>query len=191
MDILGLASLPDRTEAMTLDLDNGKTLDLSAYSQEQLAKVRRHHFGYVLQGASLLPFLSIGANVLLAQSLAARKDRAFAVDCLRKLNIMAPLSTMPHALSVGQRQRVAIARAIAHRPAFLLADEPTAALDPENARRALSLLAALAQEQGTALLVVTHDRQLAADCGFDFVSLSHEEQAGRFLSTIDDNRMVH
>lgn len=190
MDMIGLASLPDRIGDMTLELDSGQRLNLANYSQEQLAKVRRRRFGYVLQGASLFPFLSIGANVLLSQRLARRFDRRFAIECLRKLNITAPMATMPQALSVGQRQRVAIARSIAHRPSFLLADEPTAALDPENARRALSLLVELAQEQGTALLIVTHDRELVADCGFDFISLGLQEDGGRFLSAIDDGSAV-
>lgn len=116
--------------------------------------------GVVLQTGGLLPSLSVRENVMLSQRLLGAVDEAWVDSLLDALDIAALGSRKPSQISIGQRQRVAIARALAHRPALVLADEPTASLGIDHAPAAMSLLLSLARESGTAVLVVSHDLRL-------------------------------
>jgi putative ABC transport system ATP-binding protein len=127
------------------------------------AAVRAEHVGVILQTGGLLPSLPVWENVTLPQQLLGRYDAAWAAELLRALDVASLAHRLPSQLSIGQRQRVAIARALAHRPALVLADEPTAALGPEHAHPALDLLLALTRDAGAALLIVSHDVTLLRD----------------------------
>jgi putative ABC transport system ATP-binding protein len=136
---------------------------------KSLARLRREAIGYVLQSGALLPFLSAVRNVELPLRLCGAMsiaDSARVQALVRRLALGAVAHRMPSELSFGQRQRVAVARALAHRPPLVLADEPTASLDAGAANAVMALLTELGQEHGSAVLLVTHDEQLAARHGF-------------------------
>ena len=166
LDLAGLALAPDGARVFRLERD-GEPADVAKLWRERdleaLAGLRARHFGYVVQSGALLPFLSVADNVHLPLSLAGRRDRERVRDLLDRLGIASLERVLPERLSFGQRQRVAVARALAHRPDFLLADEPTASLDPDNARRVMEALLELTAAEGSALLLVSHDLDLLDD----------------------------
>jgi putative ABC transport system ATP-binding protein len=123
-------------------------------------RVRARHVGYVFQTFNLLPHLTAFENVALGMAFRPAGDagpRAAARDALVRVGLGDRLHHSTAQLSVGQRQRVAIARALAGRPGLVLADEPTANLDPARGRASLDLLLAFAAERNAAVLLVTHD----------------------------------
>ena len=154
---------------------------------DALARLRGKHLGYVLQTGGLLPFLSARDNILLpCRCLGIMGRRLEAVwNMATALGIDRLLLQMPDSLSVGERQRVAIARALAHGPAIVLADEPTAALDPDQSRRVLGIFAGLARQQGTTVIMVSHDPQMAREAGFTLVPLACSTTEEGPLSVID------
>jgi ABC-type lipoprotein export system ATPase subunit len=122
-------------------------------------RFRGRHIGMIFQTFNLLHGFSAVENVLAAlmfSTIPRREHRARAESLLAALGIDRPEAD-PDRLSVGQQQRVAVARAVACRPALVLADEPTASLDPENATAAMDLIQKVCREQGAALLCVSHD----------------------------------
>lgn len=126
---------------------------------------RRAQIGMVFQAPSLLPELTAEENVQLPLRLrgqGADCAKALASDALAAVGMTGALQALPYQLSGGQQQRVAVARVIAGRPRLVLADEPTGALDRGNARRTLALLRDHVREQSGALVVATHDVELAA-----------------------------
>ena len=139
--------------------------DLVALSQSQLGTLRNKNLGFVYQFHHLLAEFSALENVmmpLLIGKIPRREAEAQAADMLAKVGLAQRIRHRPAELSGGERQRAAIARALANRPKCLLADEPTGNLDRKNARLALDLMLELQAELGTALIVVTHDDELAA-----------------------------
>ncbi len=130
---------------------------------QQLAEMRRRRIGFVFQQAHLLPFLSVKSNLaVVAQNAGVNAAQAeqHGNELLMRLGVVGGKHKLPAELSGGQRQRVAIARALLHRPAVVLADEPTAALDWENGQAVMELLAGESLREQTALVVVTHDTRL-------------------------------
>jgi ABC-type lipoprotein export system ATPase subunit len=135
--------------------------DLAALSGTTLDRWRGRSVGFVPQRLHLLASLSVLDNLLLAQYFAgASPDPASARTVLAALGVADLVSRMPGTLSQGQAQRVAIARAAVNRPALLLADEPTAALDDANALAAVALLGAQADAVGATLVVASHDGRI-------------------------------
>jgi ABC-type lipoprotein export system ATPase subunit len=129
--------------------------DLGTLDETGRALLRRNHVGVVTQGGDLVPFLTAQETVELRVGDAARAREALAAVGLAEL-----AEQRVSRLSLGERQRVAVARALAARPALLLADEPTARLDEENARAVGALFVQLARETGTAIVCATHDPAL-------------------------------
>ena len=138
--------------------------DISDMSQRQLGELRNNYLGFVYQFHHLLPEFSALENVMMPL-LVARKSRteaqAAAAEILEKVGLGSRKTHRPGELSGGERQRAAIARALVTKPDCLLADEPTGNLDRKNATHALEMMLELKHELGTALIVVTHDEQLA------------------------------
>jgi putative ABC transport system ATP-binding protein len=138
---------------------------LSGLDEEGLALLRARHVGFVFQSFLLLPTLTALENVMLPAELQGERDsEARARELLGKVGLGERMNHLPSRLSGGEQQRVAIARAFMSRPSLLLADEPTGNLDSRTGERIIDLLFELNREQGTTLLVVTHDSQLAARC---------------------------
>jgi putative ABC transport system ATP-binding protein len=170
LDFLGLVLRPDRCAAFDLQTPDGHVVDVARLwrhnDQGALAQVRAQHIGYVLQTGGLLPFLRTRDNIRLSRSLLGLDNADGLVEQLAEaLKIKHLLGKKPQALSIGERQRVAIARALAHRPAFLLADEPTAALDPGQALQVMKLLLALVQHFQITAIIVSHDWELVRSLG--------------------------
>ncbi|WP_313367110.1 ABC transporter ATP-binding protein [Sphingobacterium mizutaii] len=135
--------------------------DLYQLSGSDLDKFRAQNLGFIFQEAHLLKNLSVTENIKLAQSLAGLAvDEQAIKSLLEKLQLGGFGNRRPNELSRGQVQRVAIARALINKPLLLIADEPTAALDDKNTFLVVELIKGLAKEQGSTLLISTHDKRL-------------------------------
>ena len=156
----------------------------AAPRQDGLRELRGRHLGYVLQTGGLVPFLSIGENIELPIRRAGRRDASRVVALLERLGLAGLGDRKPREVSIGQRQRAAVARALAHRPALVLADEPTASVDPETAETVMTLLTTAARQEGAALVVVTHDLELVRMHGLRITSCASGDEPG--LSVLDD-----
>lgn len=153
----------DRPDAAPTDL---RALDARGYV-DRLAPVRAAAVGYVPQRGGLLPFLDARRNILAGpEHLGRPVDTARLDDLCPRLDIAHVLDRKPAELSIGEQQRVAICRALLGRPRVVIADEPTASLDPENADRVLALFTAAAREAGVALVIASHDHDRARAHGF-------------------------
>ena len=126
------------------------------------ARLRREHLGFVFQAFHLLPHLSVAENVALPLMLLGRPDDARVQALLTAVGLGGLGGRSPAQLSGGQLQRVALARALVHKPALILADEPTGNLDPTTAERMLDVLVAQVRSEGAACLLVTHSAAAAA-----------------------------
>ena len=136
---------------------------------DALGDLRSRHIGYVLQNGGLLPYLPVRENIELSCRLLRRPVTDVARQLADRLQISQQLDKFPAALSVGQRQRAAIARALAHEPCVLIADEPTAAIDPINAQRIMTLMTGLVDELGVTLIVASHAHTLMQHAGLTMV----------------------
>jgi len=139
--------------------------DLSALREPERTLFRRRQVGFVYQFFNLLPTLDVEENVRLVLSLdgvGAAQGRRRSRQMLERVGLGDRLHAPVDVLSGGEQQRVALARALVHEPALLLADEPTGNLDEVTAAQIAPLLRELARERGTTVVLVTHDRQLAA-----------------------------
>jgi putative ABC transport system ATP-binding protein len=158
MAILGCL---DRPTGGTYALDGLRVENLSG---RELAEIRNEKVGFVFQQYNLLPKASVVRNVelpMLYAGVGRKERRQRALELLERVGIPEKAKTLPGALSGGQRQRVAIARALANRPALLLADEPTGALDQKTGHEVLELFADL-HRHGNTIIIVTHDLSIAA-----------------------------
>ncbi|HEX5628424.1 MAG TPA: ABC transporter ATP-binding protein [Usitatibacteraceae bacterium] len=139
--------------------------EITALSEDELARWRRKHVGFVFQAFHLLPYLSVEENVglpLLLNGVAAAERSARARAALDAVGMGMHAARKPGSLSGGEMQRVAVARAVAHRPALVLADEPTGNLDEANAAATMQALREAVKREGAAGLLVTHSAVAAA-----------------------------
>ena len=139
--------------------------DLFAINEDERAALRAQKVGFVFQSFQLMGNLTALENVMLPLELAGRRDaRAAATEMLKRVGLAERLGHYPKVLSGGEQQRVALARAFVVHPAVLLADEPTGSLDFATGEKIMELMFDLNREQGTTLVLVTHDRAIAALC---------------------------
>ncbi len=167
LDLLAAILRPDRADRLMVA--GADLVALWAAGAGGMTAWRGRQVGYVLQTGGLLPFLSVAENIRLGRRLLGLAGWGPARDIAAVLGLEPLLDRHPAQLSVGERQRVAVARALAHEPRLVLADEPTAALDPARAAETMALLNGLAARQDTTLLVVTHDAELAEASGLRLI----------------------
>ena len=161
--LLGLLAGLDAPSSGTVYLDGE---DIFAYDEDGRARLRGRLAGFVFQSFQLLPALTALENVMLPLELRGQRDaRQQAEAVLRRVGLAHRLHHQPKHLSGGEQQRVAIARAFVVQPKILFADEPTGNLDAATGKQIIELLLELNREQGTTLVLVTHDEALAARCG--------------------------
>ncbi len=159
--LLGLLAGLDTPTSGQIFLDGQ---EISGLKEDQLAVVRGRKIGFVFQSYHLIPTLTAEENVLLPMELAGNGDGAKrASELLERVGLAGRRDHYPVQLSGGEQQRVALARAFMMRPPILMADEPTGNLDSENGRLVLDLLLSLNRQEGTTLVLVTHDQELAAN----------------------------
>ncbi len=139
--------------------------DLTGLDEDGRARLRAQRVGFVFQAFHLIPALTALENVMLPLELAGRPDaRSAALETLERVGLKSRVGHYPRQLSGGEQQRVALARAFVTRPAVLFADEPTGNLDTTTGTRIIELLFELNEQSHTTLVLVTHDRTLAAQC---------------------------
>jgi ABC-type lipoprotein export system ATPase subunit len=148
-----------RADAGEIKIDG---IDIANLSEAGVDKVRAAKLGYVFQTFNLLPGFTAVENVLLGMTFArGRKDPVRARQLLDRVGLSHRSTHKPAALSVGEQQRVAVARALANRPSLLLADEPTANIDPRNQQKIIDLIRDSCREEKVSLIIVTHSLEVA------------------------------
>ena len=159
--LLGLIAGLDSATSGSIQLDGQ---EITGLAEDKLAVVRGRTIGFVFQSYQLIPTLTAEENVLLPHELAGADGdgTARARGLLRQVGLEDRLEHYPVQLSGGEQQRVALARAFMLHPPILLADEPTGNLDSSNGRHILELLLTMNGQEGTTLVLVTHDRELAS-----------------------------
>ena len=192
LDMLGLSLKPDEAEVFDFAAKE-REYDIRelwrAGDLDKLADLRRQCLGYVLQSGELLPFLSVGENMRLTARLAgisAAEAEARARDLALRLGLSEKLGAQPSTLSVGQRQRAAIIRALCADPPVILADEPTAALDPESAAAVMGALLDSVDRVGASLILVTHNEAWAATGGLRRLPFNIVSSDGKTAAQLSD-----
>ncbi|MCF8051016.1 MAG: ATP-binding cassette domain-containing protein [Desulfobacterales bacterium] len=183
LDLLALILRPDEAGCFMFHADPDPPLDVIGCWQDndlnRLALTRMQRIGYVLQTGGLLPFLSVGDNIRLSRQALGLADDGYVEALAERLGIRPHLKKFPSQISVGERQRVAIARAMAHEPAVVMADEPTASLDPFNAERIMRLFTDLVEDRGVTLIVATHEWDRVRELGFRRVRFELDRETDR------------
>jgi len=161
--LLGILAGLDTPTSGTVSLHGA---DLFAQDEDGRAAFRQRHLGFVFQSFQLLPHLSALENVMLPLELRGEKNpRDKAAAMLDRVGLSARLRHYPKFLSGGEQQRVALARAFVSEPPLLMADEPTGSLDAASGAAVIALMFEMNRERGSTLVMVTHDRAIAALCG--------------------------
>lgn len=162
--------------------------DLSGMSEAKRTKFRREKVGFTFQDNNLVPYLTVRENVELMLKLNGRfngKSKRRATELLEQLGLGDRLKNLPSQLSGGQQQRVAIARALVHKPAIVLADEPTASLDTQRAFQVVETFADLIHAENLAGIMVTHDLRMVR-----FVDKIIQMQDGKVARLITDRQQI-
>lgn len=184
LECIGLLLKPDHVR-----LHNLKSLDLldskhesSGIREKFLAQVRGNFLGFVPQTGGLLPFLSVQGNIDLPNRMLGKATSDPIIEMvIDRLGLRPLLERSPSQLSIGERQRVSFARAVAHSPALLLADEPTAALDPDLAKKIIVLMMEVVRELDISALIVSHEWSILSELGIGRIAgIPHGERATVF-----------
>jgi len=155
---LNLAAAVDRPDGGRVRVCG---VDLAQAGEAELVGLRRHRIGMVFQAFHLVPHLDVAGNVALPLALAGRRDPRRVADLIARIGLAHRADHYPSELSGGEQQRTAIARALVHRPSLVVADEPTGNLDSRTGAAVLDLLDELRSTEGAALLLATHDVEVA------------------------------
>lgn len=142
---------------------DGKPVE--ARTDKQISILRNEMVGFVFQDFNLIPTMTVNENIrlpLLYKGMPARKTKERVQQALDSVGLGSKFNSRPHELSGGQKQRIAIARALINNPRFIIADEPTGALDTKTSKVIMDILARLHREQGVTVVLVTHDPNLQA-----------------------------
>jgi len=192
LDLLGMVLRPDRVDRFVFAPPGQTEADVGACwrdgQRDRLAGLRQRHMGYVLQTGGLLPFLSVYENMELSARALNRPDRREHVERIaRSLGVERLLRSRPDTLSIGERQRVAIGRALASGPAVLLADEPTAALDPLHAGAVMELLLGAVADYAVTLVLVTHAPEIVRAAGLrEFHMRVDPQEDGSVVAVLEE-----
>lgn len=182
LECIGLLLKPVNIASFRL---GGRNLDIKALldtnQQTALAELRARHLGFMLQTGGLLPYLNVQENILLPRKLLGLSGQgACYTPALSALDLAPLLGKRPAMLSIGERQRVAFARAFAHEPEVILADEPTASLDPIRAYALFELFTTLVERTGSSAIVVSHDWNLVKRFGLKCLSAHTQHNRSSF-----------
>lgn len=188
LDILAFIAQPTQSETFNFYLQD-QELPVNIFSEWQkkhfdpLSQLRKRYIGYVMQTGGLLPYLNVKENILLPREMLDLPQVDETVDKLiTDLKLERHLNKSPSVLSIGERQRVAIARALAHKPRIVIADEPTASLDPYSAKLVMSLFVNLVEQFNITLIIASHDWQPLKNFGLHRYFL-HTEYSNELTET--------
>ena len=156
---LNLVAAVDRPDSGTVTVCG---VDVGVASENELVALRRHSVGMIFQAFHLVPHLTVEENVALPLALDGRRDANRVGELIQRVGLDHRRRHYPSELSGGEQQRTAVARALVHKPRVLVADEPTGNLDSRTGAAVIALLEELRQEENAALLLATHDREVAA-----------------------------
>jgi len=159
LDMLAFVLQPTSSEHFEFNAGGGEHDIARAWRrrrQNRLAALRRRHLGYVMQTGGLLPYLTVRENINLSRRILGMKDDGTVEALAKELGLHRHLEKRPADLSTGERQRVAIGRALAHRPSIVIADEPTASVDPFAAERIMALFMEMVEERNITVIVASH-----------------------------------
>ncbi|RLT93812.1 ABC transporter ATP-binding protein [Ketobacter sp.] len=179
LEMIGLVLAPHRIERFQFTPSSAaSSFDIAQLirgsRQDQLAQIRARHIGFVLQTGGLLPFLTVAQNLLLPRQLNGLPPKsALLAELSDALGVTELMARKPRELSVGQRQRVAFVRALSHEPSLLLADEPTAALDPYHGQRLFEKMLDVVGRHQVSAIVVTHNEALIEHFGLPVLRGDH------------------
>lgn len=186
LDLLALALEP--TDAKRFEFSVGdSTFDIKKLWTKKrvdlFSDLRKDFIGVVLQTGGLFPFLTVEENINLTSKLKGcygrKEDKEWTDSLIKTLQLSDLVKSKPSSLSIGERQRVAIARALNPRPNIILADEPTAALDPMLAKEVMGLFLTAIERFDSSLIMVSHDLRLVEEFGLIPVSISANENSQR------------
>jgi len=162
LDMLSFILQPTKSGSFRFrpHLNDGDAIDIRQHwdrrQQNTLGDLRRRYIGYVMQTGGLLPYLTVRDNINLSRNVLGMKDDGSVEKLAHELGIKRHLNKLPDSLSTGERQRVAIGRALAHHPSIVIADEPTASVDPFAAENIMSLFISLVEEMHITVIVASH-----------------------------------
>lgn len=187
LHLLAMTMIPSASDSFFFTPPDSPAIDISSIWHkrkiDQLTFFRKCHIGFILQTGGLLPFLNVRDNIALSRRLLKLSDNGVVDELACRLGIELHLEKKPQDLSIGERQRVAIARALAHRPAIIIADEPTSAVDPINAGLIMDIFCNLGEEFGTTVIIATHEWERIAQLGMRRIEAKVEPQQAGTLST--------
>lgn len=160
LNLIGTLDLPDTGEV------HFKDQEITRYSERELAYFRNRELGFVFQLHFLLPQCTIWENILLPvlplKKVAGKEEKEWGEYLLRKVGLWDQRNQRPSEISGGESQRAAVVRALINKPELILADEPTGALDEQNAENLIDILQTLSIEEQVTLIIVTHSNELAS-----------------------------